>query len=169
VRFSTGQGTVQVWLLTSEDTVFLVASMPDTTPYWGDDFVISLDTGGDAASNPQHDDFQWYFRRNMDSSVVYRGRDGRWEAPRADPDWRLGSQRGGAGWAVKSRPWGTGGWSLLLRLDKDWFAGENGRLPRIAFRAYDDRPAGWFSYPGPAHGEPATVVEQTPSRWVPVR
>ena len=135
---------------------------------WGDDFVISLDTRGDAASNPQQDDFQWYFRRSIDSSVVYRGRDGRWEAPRADPDWRLGRARDGAGWAVESRGSGAG-WTLLLRLDREWFVGENGRIPRMAFRVYDDRPAGWFSFPGPGHGEPGTVVEQAPSRWMPVR
>jgi hypothetical protein len=85
VRIRTGQGTASVWLLRNRDTVYVAASIPDSTPYWGDDFVVSLDTSGDAATAPQHDDFQLYFRRALDSSVVYRGRNGRWEPPRGTP------------------------------------------------------------------------------------
>jgi hypothetical protein len=71
VRIRTGQGTALIWLLRSADTVFVAASIPDSTPYWGDDFVMSLDTSGDGAPAPQHDDFQLYFRRALDSSVVF--------------------------------------------------------------------------------------------------
>jgi hypothetical protein len=168
VRIQTGQGTALVWLFRARDTVFLVASIPDSTPYWGDDFVLSLDTRGDAAARPQHDDFQLYFRRALDSSVVYRGRMGRWEPPRDDPDWRLGKERSGGGWELSGQDHRLG-WRLLLRLDPAWFAGEAGRRPRIAFRIYDDAPSGWYSWPAPHGAEPATVVERTPSRWVPVR
>ena len=98
LRIKTGQGTGLVWLLRAADTLFIAARVPDSTPYWGDDFVVSLDTRGDAAASPEHDDFQLDFRRVLDSSVVYRGRDGRWQPPRGDPDWRLGTERSGGGW-----------------------------------------------------------------------
>jgi hypothetical protein len=164
----TRQGSVRVWVLRATDTVFIAAAIPDTTPYWGDDFVVSLDTQGDGAATLQHDDFQLYFRRVLDSSVVFRGRNGRWEPPRGDPDWRLGPDRSGGGWEVGGASDGRG-WTVLLRLDPAWFAGEAGRLARIAFRVYDDSPGGWFSWPLPPPGAPATVVEDTPSLWSPVQ
>jgi hypothetical protein len=168
IRIRTGQGTALLWLLRAADTFFVAASIPDSTPYWGDDFVLSLDTRGDGAPDPQHDDFQLDFRRALDSSVVFRGRSGRWEPPRADPDWRLGPDRAGGGWEVSNGD-GPHGWSLLVRLDPAWLAGEAGRLPRVAFRIYDDSPGGWFSWPLPQRAAPATVVEQTPSVWSPIR
>ena len=79
VRIPTTQGTAFIWLLRASDTVFIAASMPDSTLSWRDDFVLSLDTEGDAAPRPQHDDFQWDLRRVLDSSVIYRGRNGRWD------------------------------------------------------------------------------------------
>ena len=167
VRIRTGQGTALVWLLRARDTVFLAASIPDSTFYWGDDFVVSLDPSGDATDQPQHDDFQLYFRRVLDSSVVYRGRRGRWEPPRDDPDWRLGQERSGGGWEVSGRS-DRQGWRLLLRLDPAWFTASSDRLPRIAFRIYDNDPGGWFSWPAAAGSQP-TEVERTPSAWVPVR
>jgi hypothetical protein len=168
LRIRTGQGWAQVWVLQSRDTVFIAAAVPDSTPYWGDDFVVSLDTRGDGAPTVQHDDFQLYFRRLLDSSVVYRGRNGRWEPPRGDPDWRLGADRSGGGWEVAGASH-TGGWTLLLRLDPAWFAGEAGRLARIAFRVYDDSPGGWFSWPLSPPAAPAKVVEDTPLLWSPVQ
>jgi hypothetical protein len=168
VRLLTRQGTASIWLLRSADTFFIAATIPDSTPYWGDDFVISLDTRGDAAPNPQHDDFQWYFRRVLDSSVVFRGRNGKWEPPRADPGWRLGRERSGGGWEVSARD-AARGWSLLLRLDPAWFTGEAGRLPRLAFRIYDDSPSGWFAWPLPPGTQQASSIEQAPDLWVPAR
>lgn len=168
VRLRTGQGAALIWLLRSADTFFIAASIPDSTPYWGDDFVLSLDTRGDAAPSPQHDDFQLYFRRVLDSSVVFRGRNGRWEPPRADPDWRLGSERSGGGWEVSGRT-GPKGWGLLLRLDPAWLAGAEGSRPRLAFRIYDDAPGGWFAWPPPRGAASAHTVEQAPALWAPVR
>lgn len=164
VRIPTRQGTALVWLFRASDTVFVAASIPDSTPYWGDDFVLSLDTRGDGAPSPQHDDFQLYFRRVLDSSVVYRGRNGRWQPPRGDPDWRLGPDRTGGGWEVAASD-DARGWSLVLRLDPAWFAGEAGRLPRVAFRIYDDSPSGWFAWPPPQGTAPAAQVEQSPALW----
>jgi hypothetical protein len=164
IRIVTRQGTARVWLLRSVDTVFVIASIPDSTPYWGDDFVISLDTRGDGAPSPQHDDFQLYFRRVLDSSVVYRGRNGRWQPPQDDPDWRIGSDRAGGGWEVGALN-GRQGWNLVIRLDPAWYRGEAGRLPRLAFRIYDDSPGGWFAWPPAQAGVPATSVERTPALW----
>ncbi len=168
VRIQTGQGTAQVWLLRARDTVFVAASIPDSTPYWGDDFVLSIDTRGEGAPAPQHDDFQLYFRRALDSSVVYRGRNGRWEPPRADPDWRIGRERSGGGWEVSGRNQ-TQNWTVLLRLDPAWLEGEAGRLPRIAIRVYDNDPGGWFTWPPPIQGHLATEIERTPAAWMPLR
>jgi hypothetical protein len=164
VRIRTGQGLADIWLLSTGDSAFIVARIPDTTFYWGDDLVISLDVSGDRGRTPGHDDFQWYFRRTLDSSVVYRGRGGRWEAPRGDPDWRLGASREGGGWTVTARG-DSLGWSLVLRLDGAWLLGEKGRRPRVAFRIYDDSPGGWFTWPVPAPGRQPASIERVPDRW----
>jgi hypothetical protein len=55
VQFRTGQGSVSVWLLIRRDTVLIAANIQDSTPYWGDDFVISFDRRGDGGPSPQHD------------------------------------------------------------------------------------------------------------------
>jgi hypothetical protein len=163
LRIRTKQGTALVWLLRAADTLFVAAVVPDSTPYWGDDFVMSLNITGDGGASPGHQDFQWYLRRVLDSSVVYRGRGGRWEAPRADPDWRLGADRAGGGWEVSAREDRTR-WSLILRLDPAWLASSGGRLPRIAFRIFDDSPQGWFAWPERPVAT-AVSVEQTPFLW----
>jgi hypothetical protein len=168
LRIPTGQGSAAIWLLRTPDSAFIVAHIPDSSYYWGDDLVISLDVEGDRGAVPGHDDFQWYFRRALDSSVIYRGRAGRWEAPRGDPDWRLGGEREGGGWTVSSRSDGAG-WSLVLRLDGAWVAGPSGRRPGIAFRIYDDSPGGWFAWPGPEAGDQPVRVEQVPASWALLR
>jgi hypothetical protein len=164
LRIGTGQGAASIWLLRTRDSAFVVARIPDSTYYWGDDLVISLDVSGDRGPVPGHDDFQWYLRRMLDSSVVYRGRGGRWEAPRGDPDWRLGPSREGGGWTVDSRS-EAAGWSLVLRLDAAWLEGEGGRWPGIAFRIYDDSPSGWFAWPAPTDGRQPAGVERVPDLW----
>ena len=164
LHIGTGQGAASIWLLRTRDSAFVVARIPDSTYYWGDDLVISLDVSGDRGTVPSHDDFQWYFRRSLDSSVVYRGRGGRWEAPRGDPDWRLGPSREGGGWTVNSRS-EAAGWSLVLRLDAAWLDGEAGRRPGVAFRIYDDSPSGWFVWPARADGRQPASVERVPDLW----
>jgi hypothetical protein len=168
LRLRTGQGLATIWLLRTRDSAFIVARVADSTYYWGDDLVISLDVSGNRGPAPGHDDFQWYFRRALDSSVVYRGRGGRWEAPRADPDWRLGPSREGGGWIVSGAS-DRAGWSLVLRLDQVWLQGESGRGPGIAFRVYDDSPGGWFTWPSPARNRQPTGVERVPDLWGSVR
>ena len=169
VRIATGQGAASVWLLRWSDTVFVVAAIPDSTPSWRDELAISFDVAGDRPSRPEHQNFQWSFRRLLDSSVVYRGRNGRWEPPRDDPDWRLGGERSGGGWEVSASESGRE-WVVIVRMDPAWFAGQSeGRRPAIAFRIYDDAPSGWFAWPDPHSGAGATLVERTPALWVPVQ
>jgi hypothetical protein len=168
VGLRTGQGVALIWLLRAADTVFLAASIPDTTRYWGDDLVLSFDTQGDGGPAPQHDDFQLYFRRALDSSVVFRGQNGRWQSPRDDPDWRLGKARSGGGWEVNARD-GPRGWNILVRLDPAWFAGSSGRLTRLAVRIYDNASSRWYSWPHPPGNAPASSVEGIPELWMPVR
>ena len=168
VEVSTRQGTARVWLLQAADTFFVAARIPDSTWYWGDDFVLSLDTQGDGGVSPQHDDFQLYFRRVLDSSMVFRGRLGRWEPPKGDPDWRLGADRAGGGWEVSARE-DAKGWSLLLRLDPAWLEGAEGRVPRLAIRIYDNDPQGWFPWPLPRGTPQPTSIERTPDLWVPIK
>jgi hypothetical protein len=167
VRLATKQGVALVWLLQAADTFFIAATIPDSTAYWGDDFVLSMNPRGDAGARPGHDDFQWYFRRTLDSTVIYRGRGGRWEAPRGDPDWRLGTDRAGGGWEVSARDDGKS-WSLVVRLDPAWLKAGERRLPRVAFRIYDNSPQGWFAWPQPP-GVTAVSVEQAPSLWASVK
>ena len=164
LRINTGQGAASIWLLRTHDSAFVIARTSDSTYYWGDDLVISLDVSGDRGTVPGHDDFQWYFRRALDSSVVYRGRAGRWEAPRGDPDWRLGASREGGGWTVGGRS-EAAGWWVVLRLDGAWLQGEAGRRPGIAFRVYDDSPGGWFAWPGPAGVRQPAGIEKVPDLW----
>ena len=97
----TAQGGMEIWVVRRGDTAYVAARMTDSTFYWGDDFVMSLDPLGDRTPGPGHDDTQWYLRRVLDSSVVNRGRHGRWMAPSDDPDWRLGKERSGDGWEVQ--------------------------------------------------------------------
>jgi hypothetical protein len=158
-------GTVQLWLRSFEGWVYLAARLPDSTFYWGDDLVISLDTHGDRTASPQHDDFQWYLRRTIDSSQVLRGNAGRWQTPKGDPDWVLGRVREAAGWEIRSADDGKG-WSVELRLDPSYFAeaGES-RHPGIAFRVYDNDPHGWNIWPDPAGIKQATEVERRPDLW----
>lgn len=168
VQLRTLQGSSQIWLLQSADTFFVAARISDSTVHWGDTFALSIDLYGDAGGSPGHDDFHWEFRRVLDSSVVFRGRNGRWEPPKGDPDWRLGHDRSGGGWQVSSRN-SPGGWSVLLRFDPVWLEGANGRLPRLALRIYDNDPHGWFAWPM-AKGTPqAAGVEQSPDLWAPIR
>ena len=167
IQVRTGQGTASVWLLRAADSVYVAAVIPDSTPYWGDDLVVSLDTEGDRADAPQHDDFQWYLRRALDSSVVYRGRAGRWEPPQGDPDWRLGRHHSAAGWDVRVRD-GARGWTVILRLDAGWL-GRTRTAAGLAVRVYDDQPGGWYSWPIPPPGVQPARVEGRPALWGAVR
>lgn len=166
-RISRPAGTVEIWLRSFEGKVYLAAHLPDSTFYWGDDLVISLDTRGDRATSPQHDDFQWYLRRTIDSSQVLRGNAGRWQPPRGDPDWVLGKEREGGGWEVRSAE-DEKGWSLELKLDPQYFGEAGAGHPGIAFRVYDNDPHGWSIWPTPSGIRQPTEVERRPDLWAAV-
>jgi hypothetical protein len=159
-----GQDRARVWLARSADTIAVYVLVRDSTGSPADEVVVSLDPEGEAAPAPQHDDFQWRLRRSLDSSVVTRGRDGRWAPPRDDPDWRLGAERSGGGWEVAAAETGDG-WSLVLRLHAAFFEGAEGRPPRIAFRLYTGEPDGWYAWPAERHGAHPTEVERQPQQW----
>jgi len=161
------QGEVRIWAVASAGSVYLAVAIPDSSFYWGDDAVISLDIWGDRGAAPGHDDFQWYFRRVLDSSVVYRGEWGKWRAPRDDPDWRLGPERSGGGWEVRSAS-DARGWSLEFRLDRAYFLETKQGPPGIAIRVYDDAPHGWHVWPHPPSIRHPTEVERRPELWAPV-
>jgi hypothetical protein len=164
VRLATRQGGAAVWLLRAADTMFVVARVADRTPSFADAVAVCLHLAGERTEAPGHDDFQLALHRVLDSSVVYRGRAGRWEAPLADPDWRVGPTHQGGGWAATVAE-DAAGWTLVLKLDPAWLAGDNGRWPSIAFQLHDDDPNRWYGWP--AGGEPATL-DREPSRWAAV-
>ena len=163
-----GEGRTRVWLARTADTVAVYLLVRDSSRSAADEIVVSLDPSGDAASSPRHDDFQWRLRRMLDSSVVVRGREGRWAPPRDDPEWRLGAERGGGGWEVAAEEIADG-WALTLRLHAAFFEGEHGRPPRLAVRVYDGSPAGWYAWPLQRPGAHPSEVERIPARWAPVR
>ena len=160
----TAQGGVQVWAVLRGDTAWIAARMQDSTYYWGDDFVVSIDPLGDRTPGPGHDDTQWYLRRMLDSSVVNQGRHGRWMQPGDDPDWRLGPTRVSESWEVQGNSTATE-WSVELKLPLTWFTDETGRHATITFRSYDDSPHAWYVWPVPRPGERPTRVEMDPGQW----
>lgn len=160
-------GAVQLWLTQHDSAVYLAARIADSTYYWGDDLVIGIDMAGNGGDGPGHDDFQWYFRRMLDSSIVRRGDNGKWRMPRDDPDWKLGTARDGGGWEVRSVS-DSAGWSLELKLDPYFFSQAGSGNPRMAFRVYDDHPHGWTPWPHPSGLKQPTEVEERPRLWIPV-
>ena len=167
LRIATAQGQASVWLLRAADTAFVAVAVPDRSRSWADGVAVCFDIAGDRAAAPAHDDFQWWLQRVLDSSVVYRGRAERWEAPRGDPDWRLGAARAGGGWEVSGADDGTV-WSFVLRLDPAWLDGEQGRRPGIGFLIHDDDPDGWYSWPAITTPAGPKLLERTPVLWVPL-
>jgi hypothetical protein len=163
----TPSGRASVWLLRAADSVFVVARVPDRTPSWADGVSLCLDVSGDRAAAPAHDDFQLLLRRVLDSSVVYRGRDGRWHPPFDDPDWRVGSTHAGGGWEAAAAS-DAAGWSLVLRLDPAWFAGEGGRRPGIALIGHDNDPNSWSAWPSAPDAGPPQMLDRFPAAWMPI-
>lgn len=164
VTLTTRQGQASLWLLRAADTFFVVARVPDRSPSWADALTICLDLSGDRSPAPEHDDFELVLRRALDSSLVYRGRNGRWQPPLDDPDWRVGPSHAGGGWEASSAS-DSAGWLLVLRLDPAWFAGEAGRRPGIAFILYDDDPSAWYGWPMPSSVTSPVMLDRAPGAW----
>lgn len=172
----TAAGEAKVWVTRSGASVYIAAVLPDSTFYWGDDFVVSVDPNGDAGGAPGAGDRQWYLRRSVDSSaVVTAPGTGRWHAPDTLPP-MLGGARSGADWRVAARS-EAARWTVELRVDAAAFGltaaedtGTSSRpAPRLALRTYNDAPHGWWSWPAPPVGVPAVRVERSPDLWTEVR
>jgi len=164
VMISKPSGRVCVWVLRWRHEVYLAALIEDATPYWGDDFVVSLDPLGDRSVAPDQDDRQWYFRRVLDSSVVFSGRGGRWRPPQDDPRWRLGGRRSARGWAVREVS-DDARWSIVLKLDASYFTRSGQLHPCLALRTFDDSPAGWYTWPATPLGLGVRDLERRPDLW----
>jgi len=167
IHLPTASGRVDIWLSRTPGWIHLAAFLPDTSFYWGDDLVISLDPDGSGGARPGAGDRQWYLRRVLDSTRIFVSSGGRWisagqEPPalgpvRADPDWELAANSSHSGWTVE------------LRIRQGAFATASTAPPRLGLRTYNDQPSGWWSWPEPPVGIPARRVEQTPDLWIPVR
>jgi hypothetical protein len=167
IRIQTAAGDARVWVARHDGFVYIAATLPDSTFYWGDDFVVSLDANGSADNTPQPGDRQWYLRRTLDSSIVSAATSGRWNTAGQEPA-ALGSTRHGADWDVASSS-SPSGWSVELRIRNSVMATSSAALPRIAFRTYNDGPNGWWSWPQSPAGTPAQRVERSPQLWTPLR
>ena len=162
----TAAGRARVWIGQHEDFVYIAADLPDSTFYWGDDFVISLDPTGRGGTSPTAGSRQWYLRRSLDSSVVSTAEAGRWSSPGREPS-ALGSTRHHADWDVASSSSPTG-WTVEVRI-RVAAVNTGPEAPRLAFRTYNDRPTGWWSWPVPPVGFSPQRVERTPDLWIPIR
>lgn len=165
VRIPTAGGETRVWITRHARFVYIAAVMSDSTFYWGDDFVVSLDPDGSAGAAPQTGDRQWYLRRMLDSSIVSTAASGRWIPP-GQPTPALGATRQHGDWHVASSS-SPAAWTAELRISEAAFKPGAG-TPRIAFRTYNDQPSGWWSWPLPPPGTPAQRVERSPQSWTPV-
>ncbi|MFI5209791.1 MAG: hypothetical protein ACHQ2E_05040 [Gemmatimonadales bacterium] len=167
-RIEVAGGIARFWLVRADSGVYLALSIPDSTDSWSDQLVIALYMQGDRATAPDHDDFLWAFDRVLDSSVVFRGRNGRWQPPRDDPDWRLGREREGGGWTVRSSS-DSSGWQVVIRLDAEYFAqsGIGGVGLEVRIRDADTRSSAtwpaWAPLPQPA------ALDDRPEEWGVVR
>ena len=155
----TGAGEVRVWVARHGDFIYLAATIPDSTFYWGDDFVASLNPNGAGGTGPGDGDRQWYLRRVLDSSVVAIAENGRWYSPGHEPP-MLGSTRHHPDWDVASTS-SRSGWTVELRIREAVVKSGPG-APRLAVRTYNDRPRGWWSWPEATAAVSAQRVERTP-------
>ena len=105
-------------------------------------------------------------RRLLDSSVVSTAVAGRWSSPDHEPP-ALGSTRHHADWDVASSSSPTG-WMVELRIRVAAVNVGEG-APRLAFRTFNDRPTGWWSWPVPPADLPPQRMERIPDLWIPIR
>ena len=164
IRIAAGSGDVAVHAGRQGGWIHIAAVLPDTTCYWGDDFVVSLDADGSGGEVPTTGDRQWYLRRVADSSFVVTADSTGFYTPGRAPR-SLGATRGDADWQVAFAEH-AGGWSVELRI-RETVLGGGPAAPRITFRTYDDDPHGWWAWPARA-GMPAQHVERTPAAWAPM-
>lgn len=165
LRVATAGGVMRVWIGRHGDYVYLAATLPDSSLYWGDDFVVSLDPDGSGGTSPGDGDRQWYLRRVLDSSVVAVAANGRWSGAGRQPR-VLRRGRHHADWDVASKST-RAGWTVELRI-REAVVRPGVGAPRLAIRTYNDEPSGWWSWPAPVDIS-ARRVEGTPDVWVPLK
>src|SRR5690348_8721731 len=66
LRLTTAAGEVKAWIGRRDGYVYIAAALPDTSFYWGDDLVVSIDPDGSGGASPGNGDRQWYLRRTLD-------------------------------------------------------------------------------------------------------
>ncbi len=164
ITIATASGDVRVRLGVHGDFLYVGATLPDSTFYWGDDLVISIDPDGSGGDSPDINDRQWYVRRILDSSVVttVREKTGGWSSA-GDAATMLGQLRDGIDWKVASTS-DESGWMVELRISRAALPS-----PGIAVRTYNDRPHGWWSWPLPPTGTAPARVERVPRLWIPLQ
>ena len=172
LRLAVADGTAEVWMGLDDSNVVIAFRIPDSTASWSDRVVLSLDSQGDRSAAPDHDDFSWMLTRMLDSSLVYRGNGGRWQPPRADPDWRLGPDHEGGGWSVSSSS-DSSGWQVVIRFDLEYFslalkdslAVAGGRGAGLEIRIVDAEARSSATWPAwPPLPQPA-ALDDRPERW----
>jgi hypothetical protein len=112
VRIALAAGEATVRLTRHGGYVYIAATLPDTSMYWGDDFVVNLDANGSGGAAPDIGDRQWYLRRVLDSSVVFvvdAAARGRWLPPGVTPSLPRATSRSGT-WRRRHRR-ASGTWS----------------------------------------------------------
>ena len=163
LRIATSSGDVPVWIARRDGFVYIATMIADSSFYWGDDFVVSVDPMGGSRTGVPAGARQWYLRRTLDSSIVTiapENGNGRWYT--TEPS-ALGARREDRDWNVASTST-VSGWSVELRIRESAFrAGADS--PRVAFRTYNDAPRGWWSSPAPPPGTPAQRVERSAELW----
>jgi hypothetical protein len=166
LHLTTAAGDVRIWVGRHADHVYVAAVLPDSSFYWGDDLVVSLDPMGRNDTRPNVGDRQWYLRRVLDSSVVMSAVEGSWFIRGQLPS-TIGATRHHAEWDVASSS-SAAQWMVELRVRLNVVKPDS-MLPRISFRTFNDKPQGWWSWPAPPQGVRAQAVEQRPELWVPLR
>jgi hypothetical protein len=169
VRITTAQGAVNVWVGRNGGFLYIAAQLPDSSYYWGDDFVVSIDPDGSHGNAPGAGDMQWYLRRTADSSVVNvasAASPGRWAPPGRDGP-SIKAVRSTNDWSIATSS-DARGWSVELRIREE-FVRVPGGTPHVLFRTFNDAPQGWWTWPAPPSGTPAQRLDHIPDYWVPLR
>ena len=167
VTLDAGSGPVRIRAGHRDGALYIAADVPDSTFYWGDDVVVSLDVDGSGGPAPGAGDRAWIIRRTADSSVVLAAiGDGRWEPAGGAP--KVGTARTGPGWTVRTTA-ADSKWTMELRIDLPAGSAASGAAPRIALRTFNDKPEPtWSTWPAPPAGVPAPRLERIPDLWLPV-
>jgi len=139
IMFFNDQGEINMYFKHNDTTLYFMSHIVDSTYYWGDDIVIDIDTEHNGELHPQPDDYQFYIRRDVNTSEINRGSGSGWE-PVPEGEWA------GLVWNETSSDATT--WTAELSISYTFLnltAGD--QIMGIQFRSYDDNPQGWYNWP----------------------